>query len=99
MANLSASAYTSDHTSPERGKRLILAQSALGSRFGCPVFPVHLVWGYVSLTGIAAAVSPGFDPPKAVATRPRWRPPQAAEPFSLRQDRSALAERPTDGLA
>jgi hypothetical protein len=47
VANVSASAYTSDHTSPERGKRLILAQSALGSRFGCPEFPIHLVWGRV----------------------------------------------------
>jgi hypothetical protein len=26
---------------------LILAQSALGSRFGCPEFPIHLVWGRV----------------------------------------------------
>jgi len=23
----------------------------------------HLVWGYVSLTGVAAAVPPGFHPP------------------------------------
>ena len=47
MANLSASAYTSDHTSPERGKRLTLAESALGNRFGCPESPLHLVWGRV----------------------------------------------------
>jgi hypothetical protein len=56
VANLSASAYTSDYTSPERGKRLTLAESALGSQFGCPKFPLHLVWGRVSLTGVAAAV-------------------------------------------
>jgi hypothetical protein len=37
---------------------------------GLTVTHIHSVWGYVALTGVAAAVPLGFDPPKAVATHP-----------------------------
>jgi hypothetical protein len=35
----------------------------------------HLVWGYVSLTGVAAAVPPGFHPDEGGSSSPPPAPP------------------------
>src|SRR5215207_750176 len=45
---------------------------------------LHLVWGYVSLTGIAAAVSPGFHPLQNGRDSPTPSPSRGPrEPASL----------------
>ncbi len=38
---------------------------------GLSVTHIHMVWGYVCLTGIAAAVSPGFHSPEGGRDQPQ----------------------------
>ena len=52
--------HSREHTSRAIGLCWACVSQVSRNRLGEFVNPSHLVWGYVFLTGIAAAVPPGF---------------------------------------
>jgi hypothetical protein len=61
-ARLAAWRHTNTHTSLKEGELAISPEMAVGDVFRRFSTTLHSVWGYVSLTGIAAAVPLGFHP-------------------------------------